>query len=300
MPSPSNYRGRFAPSPTGPLHFGSLVAAVGSYLDARHHQGKWLVRIEDLDAPRTVKGAADEILGTLETYGLNWDEDIIYQSRRTAAYDAAFQALKETGAIYPCACSRKEIADSALPHGDELVYPGTCRNGIAHGRTARAWRVRVDDTTIGFTDMLQGNVSQDLAAKVGDFVVKRADGIFAYQLAVVVDDAAQGISDVVRGADLLCSTPRQIHLQRLLGLATPGYMHLPVAVNAQGEKLSKQSLAQPVGKRNAVGTLFEALLFLRQQPPTESKLGTVDELVAWAIANWQPDSLLNCLQFPIE
>jgi glutamyl-Q tRNA(Asp) synthetase len=300
MPSSSNYRGRFAPSPTGPLHFGSLVAAVGSYLDARCHQGKWLVRIEDLDTPRTVKGAADEILGTLEAYGLNWDEEIIYQSRRTTAYDTAFQALKETGAIYPCACSRKEIADSALQHGEELVYPGTCRNGIALGRPARAWRVRVNDATIGFTDILQGNISQNLAAKVGDFVVKRADGIFAYQLAVVVDDAAQGITDVVRGADLLYSTPRQIYLQRLLGLATPGYMHLPVAVNAQGEKLSKQSLAQPVGKRDAVRTLFEALLFLRQQPPAELKLGTVDELVAWAIANWQPDSLLNCLQFPIE
>lgn len=299
MPSPPHYRGRFAPSPTGPLHFGSLIAAAGSFLDARHRQGKWLVRIEDLDTPRTVKGAADEILGTLEAYGLNWDEEIIYQSRRTAAYDSAFQTLKETGVIYPCACSRREIADSALRHGEELVYPGTCRNGIAHGRTARAWRVRVNDTTIGFTDILQGYISQNLAANVGDFVVKRADGLFAYQLAVVVDDAAQGITDVVRGADLLYSTPRQIYLQRLLGLATPAYMHLPVAVNAQGEKLSKQSLAQPVGKRNAACTLFEALLFLRQQPPAELKLGTVDELVGWAIANWQPDSLLNCLQFPI-
>jgi glutamyl-Q tRNA(Asp) synthetase len=296
----SIYRGRFAPSPTGPLHFGSLVAAVGSYLDAKHHRGKWLVRIEDLDTPRTVKGAADQILGTLDAFGLHWDEEIIYQNRRTAAYEAAFQRLKQAGAVYPCSCTRKEIADSALQRGDELVYPGTCRKGTAQGKAARAWRVRVNDTTINFSDGLQGNISQGLASEVGDFVVLRADGLFAYQLAVVVDDAAQEITHVVRGADLLYSTPRQIYLQGLLGLATPTYAHLPIAVNARGEKLSKQTLAQPVAKSDAASTLFEALLFLRQQPPAELKLGTVDEVVAWAIANWQPDSLLNCLRFPIE
>ncbi|MGA9665326.1 MAG: tRNA glutamyl-Q(34) synthetase GluQRS [Gallionella sp.] len=299
MSSFSIYRGRFAPSPTGPLHFGSLVAALGSFLDARHHHGKWLVRIEDLDTPRTVKGAADEILRTLEAYGLNWDDGIIYQSRRTAAFELAFQKLNEAGAIYPCACSRKEIADSAIQHRDELVYPGTCRNGIEHGRTARAWRVKVNDTAIDFTDLLQGHVSQNLAMMVGDFVIKRADGIFAYQLAVVVDDAAQGISSVVRGADLLYSTPRQIYLQSLLGLATPRYMHLPVAVNAQGEKLSKQSLALPVERNDAVGTLFDALLFLRQQPPAELKRTNVCEIVAWAIANWRPDSLMHRPQLSV-
>ena len=295
MPSFTHYRGRFAPSPTGQLHFGSLVAAVGNYLDAKHHQGKWLVRIEDLDTPRTVKGAADEILSTLEAYGLHWDEDIIYQSQRTAAYEEAFHRLKEAGAVYPCACSRKEIGDCALQRGDELVYPGTCRDGIEQGKTARAWRVCVNDASINFTDRLQGNITQNLATEAGDFVVLRADGLFAYQLAVVVDDAAQGITDVVRGADLLYSTPRQIYLQRLLGLTTPAYMHLPVVVNAQGEKLSKQTLAQPVGKNNAASTLFNALVFLRQQPPAELRLGKVEEMLAWAIANWQPERLSNCL-----
>ena len=288
------YRGRFAPSPTGPIHFGSLVAAVGSYLDAKHHQGKWLVRIEDLDTPRTIKGAADEILSTLEAYGLHWDEKMIYQSQRTAAYQDAFEQLQTQNQLYPCACSRREIADSALHRGDELVYPGTCRNGIAQGKTARAWRVRVNDTTINFTDRLQGNITQSLATEVGDFVVKRADELFTYQLAVVVDDAVQGITDVVRGADLLYSTPRQIYLQRLLGLTTPAYMHLPVAVNAQGEKLSKQTLAQPAGKNNAASILCDALVFLRQQPPAELRLSKVEQILAWAIANWLPERLSNC------
>src|SRR5665647_679580 len=178
----SDYRGRFAPSTTGPLHFGSLVAAIGSYLDAKHHQGKWLVRIEDLDTPRTVSGAASDILGALEAYGLHWDEDIIYQSRRAAIYEEAFHRLEDAGAVYPCACSRKEIADSALQRGDELVYPGTCRNGIAQGKTARAWRVRVNEAHINFSDRMQGNITQDLVTEVGDFVVLRADGLFAYQL----------------------------------------------------------------------------------------------------------------------
>lgn len=297
LPDPF-YRGRFAPSPTGPLHFGSLVAAVGSYLDARHHHGKWLVRIEDLDTPRTVTGAADDILRTLEAYSLHWDEEVIYQSRRTAAYQAAFERLRPH--LYPCACSRKEIADSALQRGDELIYPGTCRNGLQPGKTARAWRVRVDDARIEFTDRLQGNIAQDLASEAGDFVVLRADGLFAYQLAVVVDDAAQGITDVVRGADLLYSTPRQIYLQRLLGLSTPAYMHLPVAVNAQGEKLSKQTLAQPVEMSNATTTLFDALVFLRQQPPTELRLCNIEEILAWAVTNWRADSLLNCRQVTIK
>lgn len=296
----SNYRGRFAPSPTGPLHFVSLVAAIGSYLDAKHYQGKWLVRIEDLDTPRTVIGAASDILGTLEAYGLHWDEDIIYQSRRAAVYEEAFHRLKDAGAVYPCACSRREIADSALQRGDELVYPGTCRNGITQGKTAQAWRVRVNDAPINFCDRLQGNITQNLVSEIDDFVVKRADGLFAYQLAVVVDDTAQGITDVVRGANLLYSTPRQIYLQQLLGLTTPAYMHLPVAVNAQGQKLSKQTLAQPVENNNAVATLFDALVFLRQIPPAELQHGTVEQLLDWAIANWQPKSLLDGREFVIE
>jgi glutamyl-Q tRNA(Asp) synthetase len=346
------YRGRFAPSPTGPLHFGSLVAAVGSYLDARHHQGKWLVRIEDLDTPRTVSGAADDILSTLEAYGLHWDEDIIYQSQRTAAYEEAFHSLKEAGVVYPCACSRKEIADSALHGIDGMIYPGTCRDGArplpnpdettshstrpASGQVAgyppegegttvartMAWRVRTNiftsplaeartklpspsggragegGVTVKFDDALQGSIALHLENEIGDFVVLRADGLFAYQLAVVVDDAAQGITDVVRGADLLYSTPRQIYLQRLLGLPTPAYMHLPVVVNAQGEKLSKQTLAQPVERHDAVTTIYAALTFLLQHPPAEFQRSDLATLWNWAIANWQPDAMLGMLSAP--
>jgi glutamyl-Q tRNA(Asp) synthetase len=277
-----------------------LVAAVGSYLDAKQHQGKWLVRIEDLDIPRTVKGADVDILGTLEACGLLWDEDVVYQSRRTAAYEEALQRLKQTGSVYPCACSRKEIADSALKRGIELVYPGTCRNGIAQGKVARAWRVRVEDASISFSDRLQGFITLDPAREVGDFVILRADGLFAYQLAVVVDDAAQGISDVVRGSDLLFSTPRQIYLQRLLGLDTPRYMHLPVLVNAQGEKLSKQNLALPVGKDDPVSVLFKSLETLRLQPPVELLSLTVEQILDWAVANWRPDGLSRRSQIMVE
>ena len=295
-----DYRGRFAPSPTGPLHFGSLVTAIGSYLDAKHHHGKWLVRIEDLDTPRIVRGASDQILSTLEAHGLDWDNQVTYQSRRTAAYQEAFSNLQAADAVYSCSCSRKEIADSSLQHGNELIYPGTCRNGIAPGKPARGWRVRVGGSSITFRDRIQGDIKQDLATEVGDFVVLRADGLFAYQLAVVVDDAAQGITDVVRGADLLYSTPRQIYLQNLLGLVSPAYLHLPVAVDSQGKKLSKQTLAQPVEIHQAASTLFDGLVFLRQDPPAELRIGKVKEILAWATANWQPGKLLNCRQSPIE
>ncbi|MDO8464713.1 MAG: tRNA glutamyl-Q(34) synthetase GluQRS [Gallionella sp.] len=299
MPS-THYRGRFAPSPTGPLHFGSLVAAVGSYLDAKHHNGTWLVRMEDLDVPRCLPGAADDLLHMLEVFGLHWDEPVIYQSQRTAAYEEALQQLQALGAVYPCCCTRKEIADSALHGIDGQIYPGTCRNGVPAGREGRAWRLRTCDQLIEFDDALQGHLSQRLESEIGDFVVKRADGLFAYQLAVVVDDAFQGITHVVRGADLLCSTPRQIYLQRLLGLPTPAYLHLPIAVNAQGEKLSKQTLAQPVEKHNAAATLFDALLFLCQQPPAELRNGDVESILHWAIANWHPEALSNCRQLAVQ
>ena len=295
----AGYRGRFAPSPTGPLHFGSLVAAVGSYLDAKHNNGTWLVRIEDLDTQRTVKGAADDILRALESHGLCWNEAIVYQSQRTAAYQTAFEQLRSNNMLYPCACSRKEIADSALHHGDELVYPGTCRNGLPRGKTARAWRVRVDDARIEFTDGLQGNIAQNLASEIGDFVVLRADGLFAYQLAVVVDDAAQGITHMVRGADLLTSTTRQIYLQQLLGLTTPAYTHLPIAVNAQGEKLSKQTLAAPVDTNNPVATLLRALTFLQQEPPAKLCGCDLNSVLDWAIAHWDKSRLNGVMQIPV-
>ncbi len=285
------YRGRFAPSPTGPLHFGSLVAAIGSYLDAKHQQGKWLVRIEDLDTPRLVKGAADDILRTLESYGLQWDETILYQSERNGFYQATFDQLRATHLLYPCTCSRREISDSTIQRGQELIYPGTCRNGRTSDKTAQAWRLRVNDACITFSDRLQGTIAQDLATEVGDFVLLRADNLFAYQLAAVVDDDAQGVTAVVRGADLLLSTPRQIYLQRLLGFAAPTYMHLPVVVNAQGEKLSKQTHAQAVSIQDAAETFFTALIFLRQQPPVELRHDSVERILSWAIENWQPDKL---------
>ena len=242
------YVGRFAPSPTGPLHAGSLVAALASWLDARAHGGRWLLRIEDLDAPREVPGAAAGIIDSLRGFGLHWDGDIMVQNTRHAAYEAAFDRLMAQGMIYPCACTRREIADSVSNQrqhgfGRELVYPGTCRAGPAPGRMARAWRVRVRDERICFEDACAGPQAQNLAQDVGDFVLRRADGQWAYQLAVVVDDAAQGVTHVVRGADLIDSTVRQIHLCRLLGFTTPKYLHVAVVINPQGEKLSKQTRA---------------------------------------------------------
>ncbi len=243
------YRGRFAPSPTGPLHFGSLVAATASYLDARRHGGEWLVRMEDVDKPREMPGAAASILSDLEYFGFHWDGPVMYQSQRTAAYQEALDRLKAMGMAYPCGCSRKEI------EGD--VYPGTCANGLPPGKVARSWRVRGE----------------------GDFVVLRADGYFAYQLAVVVDDAAQGITDVVRGADLLDSTPRQVHLQKLLGYPTPRYTHIPVVLAADGQKLSKQNGAEALDRGRAAELLREALRFLGH----EVQGGTIQDV--WAASS---------------
>lgn len=249
------------------------------------------MRMEDLDTPRCIPGAVEDILYTLEAFGLHSDEPVLYQSQRTAAYVEALHKLQAGGAVYPCCCTRKEIADSAW-HGIEgLVYPGTCRDGIPAGREARAWRVNTANESIDFDDALQGHITQHLADEIGDFVVKRADGLFAYQLAVVVDDAYQNITHIVRGADLLASTSRQIYLQRLLGFGSPNYMHLPVAVNATGEKLSKQTLAAPVNCSQPVTTLLQALDFLRQQPPeylADCELRTVLE---WAIQHWDASRL---------
>jgi len=265
--------GRFAPSPSGPLHFGSLVAALASWLDARAAGGRWLLRIEDLDRPRVQPGAADEILRTLERLGLDWDGEAVFQSRRTALYE---QALARLGDTYLCGCSRREIADSAvsLAADGAQVYPGTCRSGLPPGKSARALRVRVSGT-ISFVDRVQGSLAQNLEREVGDFVLRRADGQFAYQLAVVVDDAEQRVTDVVRGADLLDSTPRQIYLQRLLGLATPRYLHVPMAVDASGEKLSKHAGARPIDRRD----LQRALRFLGQAP---------SETLEQAVGAWNP------------
>ncbi len=248
-----NYVGRFAPSPSGPLHAGSLVAALASWLDARAHEGRWLLRIEDVDTPRTVPGAAERIMAQLQALGLAWDGDIMWQSQRGAAYQAAFDALAARGLIYGCGCTRREIADSALrgqtqPGADgERPYPGTCRNGLPPGRQARAWRLRVPPGVEHFEDRWLGPQEQDVARAVGDMALRRADGLWAYQLAVVVDDAAQGVTDVVRGADLLGSTARQRVLGRLLGLPTLRYLHVPLILDpASGLKLSKQNGAPPI------------------------------------------------------
>jgi len=283
--------GRFAPSPTGPLHFGSLVAAVASWLDARAAGGCWLVRMEDLDRPRCEPGAADTILHQLEAYGLNWDGAVLYQSQRDAAYAEALDSLKEIGAAYPCACTRSQLAQAARNHEGETIYPGTCQTGLPLGATARAWRVRVPDVSTRFHDRIHGDLEQNLAREVGDFIVKRADGLFAYQLAVVLDDAYQGITHVVRGADLLWNTPRQIYLQTQLGLLTPVYAHVPLITNAAGQKLSKQTLAPALPERGRRVVLAQALAALGHPPPADLVGAGPEELLAWASAHWQIENV---------
>ncbi|MEO8159429.1 MAG: tRNA glutamyl-Q(34) synthetase GluQRS [Betaproteobacteria bacterium] len=277
--------GRFAPSPTGPLHFGSLIAALASYADARARQGQWLLRIEDLDPPREHPGAAESFPRVLEYFGFTWDGPILRQSRRHDAYESALAQLAERGKVFPCACSRLDLESSATGIGGERVYPGTCRQGLLPGRSPRAWRMRVGNEPVDFVDRLQGAQQQVLARDVGDFVVKRADGFWGYQLAVVVDDAAQGVTDVVRGADLLASTPRQIWLQRELGLPQPHYLHVPVAINSDGEKLSKQTLARPLPMSDPLPVLINAWRFLDQAWQGE-EFANVREFWEWAIPRW--------------
>jgi glutamyl-Q tRNA(Asp) synthetase len=282
------YRGRFAPSPTGPLHFGSLVAAVGSYLDARAHAGEWLLRIEDVDEPRTVPGAADDILRTLEAFGFEWDGEVLTQSRRLDLYHAALVRLQLDGEVYSCACSRREIADSSsrVSVDGGLAYPGTCRAGLGEGRAARSWRMRVPDHELGFEDRVQGALRQNLEREVGDFILLRADGQYAYQLVVVLDDALQGVNSVVRGADLLDSTPRQIWLQQRLGVPTPIYAHLPVATNAAGEKLSKQTQAAAIDPLQGSVALAGVLQFLGHPVPLALRGAPLVEFWQWAVAAW--------------
>jgi len=258
--------GRFAPSPTGPLHFGSLVAAVGSWLFARAGGGRWLVRIEDLDIPRMVRGAEEEILEALRRYGLQWDGEVVRQSHRTLLYDAALAKLRDRGLAYDCACSRSDIRRAAsAPLGEEQIYPGTCRNGLPGGKMPRAIRFRAPQEVIGFDDIIEGHIEENVARQTGDFVIKRADGPYAYQLAVVVDDAEQGVTQVVRGGDLLSSTARQIALQRALGLPTPTYAHLPLIVGPDGSKLGKRDGSLPLptfDETRVLDTLAEALRIL--------------------------------------
>jgi glutamyl-Q tRNA(Asp) synthetase len=279
------YRGRFAPSPTGPLHFGSLVAALGSYLDAKSAAGEWLIRVEDIDRPREVPGAADAILRSLDAFGFEWDGAVLYQSSRTDAYAETLEALRGLGLIYPCACSRREIATNGLPGAEGPVYPGTCRNGLPPGRRERSLRLRIESGPILIRDRIQGELLQDLEQEVGDFVLRRADGIHAYQLAVIVDDSVQGINQVVRGADLIASTPRQVFLLQALALPVPAYAHLPLALDTAGRKLSKADAAAPVDPATPLSALLKAWGFLGQNCFAEHP-ATLDEFWAQAFAHW--------------
>ena len=293
---PATYIGRFAPSPTGPLHFGSLLAAVASYLEARTRDGQWLLRVEDIDPPREQPGATDLILNALERYGFEWGGEVSYQSGSRDAHAAAVTRLLDAGLAYPCNCSRRDLANA--PHGPlGRIYPGTCRAGCDADEFAI--RVRTENEPIAFEDQLQGRQVQQLEVESGDFIILRRDGLIAYQLAVVVDDHLQGITDIVRGIDLLDSTPRQLWLQQLLGYARPNYMHLPVAINERGQKLSKSHGAGAISLERPQETLVVALEVLGQQPPSELVDGTIPDIWLWAKERWRIDVLRGIAEIPV-
>ncbi len=275
------YTGRFAPSPTGPVHFGTLIAAVGSYLQAKKSNGEWIIRMEDVDITRRVEGSDTEILHTLEAFGFEWHGEIIYQSEQTEHYRAALDQLITRSLVFPCICSRKQLAKA-----DSEIYPGNCRDHKLPEKNEHALRLFAEDIIIEFSDLVMGKQSQNIARQCGDFVIKRRDGLFAYQLAVVVDDALQGITEIVRGADLLDSTPRQIYLQRLLDYTTPDYCHLPLAVDAAGNKISKSEGAAKVDIKNREKLLCDVLEFLDQKPPVDLSDSSINDIWSWAIENW--------------
>jgi len=283
-----HYRGRFAPSPTGPLHFGSVVAALASYLDARHHQGEWLVRIDDIDTLRERPGSAAQILSTLEHFGMQWDGEVAYQSQRRQLYQQALEELHASGLLYGCNCSRKQIATIATAGTEGFIYPGSCRNRNISQTTSHSLRLRTNNLAISFNDCIQGAITQRIESEIGDFIIRRGDGIISYQLAVVVDDHEQGVTDIIRGEDLLLSTPRQIYLQQLLKMPRTAYTHLPLVTNADGSKLSKSSAAWPVDARNPVRTLNQALHFLGQQ---QVQADSVEEFWPQAILQWDIDAI---------
>lgn len=290
MTGPPRYRGRFAPSPTGPLHFGSLVAALGSFVDARAAGGDWLVRMEDLDRARELPGAASSILHTLEHLGLHWDEAVVYQHQRLALYRDALADLSHRSLAYPCGCSRKMIAAGAHIGPEGPVYPGTCRDGLKPGTKARTLRFRVPPGEVAILDRIRGRVALDVSTQLGDFVLHRADGIPAYQLAVVVDDAAQCINHVVRGADLLLCSLRQRLLQQALDLDSPAYAHLPLALDSQGRKLSKSAADAPLDRTDPLTSIRRAWAFLGQ-PPWPVEIDRLEDVLAFAIAHWAPERI---------
>ncbi len=281
------YIGRFAPSPTGPLHFGSLLAALASYADARAHQGLWHVRIEDLDPPREQQGASALILSTLEAFGFDWDGQVLYQSQRATLYRDAVDQLRDKHQAYQCTCSRKQIINRT----GSIRYDGHCRDQPPPDTQASAIRAHCEAGRIELQDAVQGTRAYSLARDHGDFVIQRRDGLFAYQLAVVVDDAAQQISHVLRGSDLLDETPCQIQLQRYLGHSRPGYAHIPVATSREGQKLSKQNHAPALDARNPIPTLIAALEFLGQQPDAALHDASTSELLRWAVEHWSMASI---------
>jgi glutamyl-Q tRNA(Asp) synthetase len=285
------YIGRFAPTPSGHLHFGSLVAALASYLDARSVGGRWLVRMEDLDPPREEPGAQAAILKALESYGFEWDGDMVRQSDRHAAYDEVINRLFNQGLAYACTCSRKQLAPY---HG---IYPGFCRNA-GHGTENAAIRLRVPELEYHFIDRVQGEFRQHLGREVGDFVIRRRDGLYAYQLAVVLDDAWQGITDIVRGADLLDSTPRQLYLQELLGLPQPRYLHIPLITQPDGHKLGKSYRSPPLTEDQATPLLLRALRALGHNPATELNDATPRDVLNWGIAHWDASLIPRTLTLP--
>jgi glutamyl-Q tRNA(Asp) synthetase len=277
----TNYIGRFAPSPTGPVHYGTLIAAVGSYLQAKKNSGLWLVRIEDVDTLRKVKGADSDILRTLEAFGFAWDGEVVYQSKRTSYYEQALQELISQSLVFPCVCSRKQLARLNI-----TIYPGTCRTRHLPEHGEHALRLLADDIPVEFNDLVMGSHVQNVMQQCGDFIIKRRDGLFAYQLAVVVDDAMQNITEIVRGADLLDSTARQIYLQKLLGYPVPKYCHLPLAVDNSGTKISKSAGAARVDIQHREQLLFSVLQFLGQQPPADLIHSGIDDIWSWALENW--------------
>ena len=284
--------GRFAPSPTGSLHFGSVVAAVASYMQAKSQHGKWLVRMDDIDTPRNQAGADAAILKSLKTLGLHWDDDVLFQSHRQAVYNEIFKRLSEKNLIYQCICSRKQLQG--------LAYPGTCRNRRHRSEQQYALRILTNQIPICINDKIQGHFQQDLETEIGDFIVHRADGLVAYHIATVVDDTFQGITEIVRGADLLDSTPRQIYLQKLLNYTTPAYAHLPIAVDKQGFKLSKQYHAKPINDMDPVKTLILSLKFLGQDPEKSLAQESVEEIIQWGIKHWSLERIPRLNTIEIE
>ncbi|MGI9262417.1 MAG: tRNA glutamyl-Q(34) synthetase GluQRS [Woeseiaceae bacterium] len=292
---PASYVGRFAPSPTGPLHFGSLLAAVASYAQARSHSGRWLVRIEDIDPPREQPGADTRIVDILAAFGFEWDDPVSYQSRSTPRHAALVRQLIEAEVAYPCSCSRRDLTDA--PRGPlGVIYPGTCRTGCLAGETSI--RMRTHDEPVEFIDAAQGLQMQRLESESGDFVIRRRDGLIAYHLAVVADDFDQGITEIVRGIDLMDSTPRQIYLQQQLGMTTPQYLHIPVAINTEGQKLSKLTGAQAISGDNAGETLVTALQALQQKPPEKLAAENISTIWQWAIAHWDITPLRGIESIP--